>query len=65
MKSSEIKDYTDTLPRIVSTVMVRNNRITIPAKVMRALGVTVGDVVEFRVIEYGVAMKKYQGRREH
>lgn len=65
MKSSEIKDHTDTLTRIVSTVTVRNNRITIPAKVMRALGLTVGDVVEFRVIEYSVEMKKYQGRREH
>ena len=64
MKGIEIKGHTDTLPRIVVTVTVRNNRITIPAKVMRVLDVTVGDVLEFRVIECGVEMKKYQGRRE-
>lgn len=58
MKDSEIKGHPDTLPRIISTVTIHNNRITIPAKVMRALDVTVGDVIAFRVIEYGVEMKK-------
>lgn len=63
MKADDSLRSPDTQSKAI-TVTVRRNRITIPSAVMEALGASVGDTLEFCVVDDGVLLRKHIVRRE-